>query len=143
MSCWIGCRSWLPCDSAQGLAAIHVDTGRYRLWIGSAHLSWPWPYGQAGQAATIAKTIAPFIDPMILAGDFNMVAWSHTLRRLRRAGGMQLTGRAGPTFKFREVPIELGIDHVFMPDGAKAILTEKRDRFGSDHAGIFASFKLP
>ncbi len=143
LSRWPAEGAVLPCGPEDGLAAMLVDTGRHRVWVGSVHLRWPWPYPQAAQLQRLESFLSPLEEPLILAGDFNMVHWSFGLKRLARLTSLRLAGSAGETFEFRDVPFALPIDHVFMPDGAYNGSSETRPKFGSDHFGVVSQFILP
>ena len=133
----------LPCDPSQRLAGMLVDTGRHRVWVVALHMRWPWPYDQAVQAASVAKVLQTLEEPVILGGDFNMVPWGDSVHRVARAGSMQLAGQAGATFRLPDLRFWIPIDHVLMPEGSRAALSETRPRFKSDHRGVLARFELP
>ena len=143
LSKWSADGPVLPCQDNMGLAAMRIDTGRHRLWVASVHLRWPWPYDQADQIKVVTDQISGLAEPLVIAGDFNMVHWSYGLRRMARSAGVRLAGAAGPTFDLPDVPISLPIDHVYMPNGARAARSEPRPAFGSDHKGVVATFELP
>ena len=77
--------------------------------------------------------------PIVLAGDFNTLPWTH-----RMTGAMRLTGtqRAGPTpltLWHRRMRIPLPLDYVLSPGGGRV---EARPLFGSDHMGLVADVLL-
>lgn len=143
LSRWPTDGSILPCSEVEGLAAMLVDTGRHRIWVASVHLRWPWPYPQSSQLKNLESHLTTLAEPIVLAGDFNMVHWSYGLKRLARLANLRLAGAAGQTFEFADIPIALPIDHVYMPDGAFGGTSVTRPKFGSDHRGVLSRFVLP
>lgn len=121
------------CLEDQGLVGLQVISPSGRFWAFSLHAFWPWPHGQARQLARILPVLDGLEDPMVIAGDFNMVPWSHTLHDLARVTG---TNRAGPLFPtFVRMGVPLPIDHVYAPGGGHAMA---RPALGSDHRGVLA-----
>ena len=90
-------------------------------------------HGQAEQLARILPVLANLEEPMLVAGDLNMVPWSHALRTLSRATGTNRAGAVFPTF--RKLGAPLPIDHVYAPGGGQAT---PRPLLGSDHNGVLA-----
>ncbi|MFP7571492.1 endonuclease/exonuclease/phosphatase family protein [Marivita sp. S2033] len=121
------------CVEGQGLVGIQVVSPEGTFWAFSLHGFWPWPHGQAGQLQRILPLLGGLEDPVVIAGDFNMVPWSHALRHTGQVTG---TTRAGPLFPtFRKMGVPLPIDHVYAPGGGRAT---PRGLLGSDHAGVLA-----
>tara|TARA_R100000789_G_scaffold34375_4_gene37656 strand:- start:12086 stop:12994 length:909 start_codon:yes stop_codon:yes gene_type:complete len=135
------------CLSGQGIAGLHLDTPQGPVWVLSLHLRWPFPHGQGAQAAALEQVIAGLEGPMVLSGDFNMVPWGHSVRRLTRAAGLRRAGPLRPTYWLaphgwpagQVLSIPLPLDQVWSPGGGKA---ENRPLFGSDHAGVLARVHL-
>lgn len=125
-------------DRGLAVALLQVETAAGPVWVASVHLSWPWPRAQADQAARIADAFAALEGPIVVAGDFNMAPWGHSVRRIGRAAGAE---PAGPLLATHHIPglglPPLRIDHVLVPAGWTASV-ELRDRLGSDHAGLLA-----
>ncbi|MCL3883461.1 endonuclease/exonuclease/phosphatase family protein [Marivita sp. GX14005] len=121
------------CVTGYGVSGLQVASPGGTFWAISLHGFWPWPYDQPEQMQQILPILAGLDEPAVIAGDFNMVPWSHALRRLAALTG---TSRAGALFSsFRTFGMPLPIDHVYAPGGGSA---EPRGRLGSDHAGILA-----
>jgi len=74
------------------MAAMKVKTPEGPVWLISIHLYWPYPYGQAEQVEKLVKHIAGLEGQKIIAGDFNMVPWSHTLEAFQHASDTHLAG---------------------------------------------------
>lgn len=127
------------CREGSGLAAMQVVTPDGPVWVVSIHLHWPWPFGQAAQVEALLPILDNLEGPVVIGGDFNMVPWSHAVRRIRAAadveGGAPIRGTLRERFPLMPLPI----DHVFTPSAP--ILTY-RPRLGSDHNGVLARFDL-
>ncbi|MCA8867631.1 MAG: endonuclease/exonuclease/phosphatase family protein [Rhodobacteraceae bacterium] len=126
-----------------GFAAMAVKTPAGAVWLVSLHLHWPFPKGQKQQLDRIVPELSALNGPVILGGDFNMVPWSHTFRRIANATG---TTQALPVhYTLRLVRRKLALlplDHVLVPTTATAISVIRRPTFRSDHHGILARFSL-
>jgi endonuclease/exonuclease/phosphatase (EEP) superfamily protein YafD len=121
------------CIENQGLVGVQVASPDGPFWAVSLHAFWPWPHGQAEQLEALMPVLSELEEPVVIAGDFNMVPWSHTLGVLSRATG---TTRAGPLFPtFTKLGAPLPIDHVYAPGGGQAT---PRPLLGSDHNGVLA-----
>jgi len=121
------------CVETQGLVGVQVASPEGRFWAFSLHGYWPWPHGQAAQFAQLQPLLEGLEGPILLAGDFNMVPWSHALRSM--SGSIGAT-RAGPLFPtLVKLGAPLPIDHVYAPGGGHAV---PRPFLGSDHRGVLA-----
>ncbi len=121
------------CLEGQGLVGFQVKSPEGLFWAFSLHAFWPWPHGQADQFDTILPVLGDLEEPVVIAGDFNMVPWSFALRSIERSIGAT---RAGPLFStLTKMGAPLPIDHVYAPGGGQA---EPRPLFGSDHSGVLA-----
>ena len=130
------------CIEDTGLALIHVEAPDGAFWAASIHLHWPWPHRQPEDVALISDVLGDLEGPVILGGDFNMVPWSHAMRRLRQASRTTHAGYPGGTFDLIHPWFPIAIDHALMPEGATLTSVEKRPKFGSDHRGVVARFVL-
>ncbi|MEJ6391701.1 endonuclease/exonuclease/phosphatase family protein [Gymnodinialimonas sp. 2305UL16-5] len=121
------------CSPHRSFAAALVEAPGGTFWAVSTHLVWPYPHGQAA----VLDQAMPFLEQIegrtVVAGDFNMVPWGHSVRRIARATGTDRIGALYETLSVRGVP--LSIDHVFT-DGTGTVV--RRPRFGSDHYGLLA-----
>jgi endonuclease/exonuclease/phosphatase (EEP) superfamily protein YafD len=122
---------------AEGLAAMRVmwrgTQEEMPVWIVSVHLHWPWPFPQAHQVDHLAPILAGLEGPVLMAGDFNMVRWGASVKRMAAAAGTRPAGPSPGTFVgFSTLP-SLPIDHAFATSGGRITL---RPALGSDHMGL-------
>lgn len=127
------------CFPDEGMAVVGLDTPAGPVTAVSLHLHWPWPYGQSDQLERLLPRLERLERPVVIAGDFNMVAWSSALARIGAATGTDLVGRARTSFDLGY--LGLAIDHVLAPGGVGTRAV--RGLLGSDHKGIMAEILLP
>lgn len=130
------------CAERKGLVAVKVAGPSGPLWLVSLHQHWPWPYSQDGQERALLPFLRGLDAPAVIGGDFNMMPWGSSIRRVAEATGTERAGRAWNTFPAFGPIFPLAIDHVLVPKGAVA-RTEPRERLGSDHLGLLARLDLP
>ena len=130
------------CFDKDSMTAMKVKTPEGPVWVISIHLYWPYPYGQAEQVAKLVKQISKLEGRKIVAGDFNMVPWSHTLEAFQQTSNTHLAGATVHSFDLPYIPMSTPIDHVLVPVGSQSKI-QRRDKSGSDHYGILAEFSLP
>ena len=128
------------CLGPHGPAAIRVRTPDGPVWALALHLKWPFPRPQAAQVEAMLPALRALERPIVLGGDFNMVPWSETMRRIQRATGSRRAGAVLFTFRHPRYPLWLPIDHILVPGGAGRL--ETRPFLGSDHRGILLKFDL-
>lgn len=131
-----------PQDPWLNVIALQVETGAGPLWVVALHLRWPWPYDQAAQVDRILPFLAELDGPVVVAGDFNMVPWGHSVQQISAAAGAERIGRLERTFEFGTPLVRLRIDHVLAPRGWRGH-TVLRPLAGSDHFGVVARFGPP
>ena len=105
------------------------------LWVGSVHLNWPFPYNQNTQVRSVLAGLSQIDGDVILGGDFNMVPWGSSVRRVAREAGAVRVGGYGSTFPGFGTYAPLIIDHVMVPKGTGATAA-LRPLLGSDHHGL-------
>ena len=130
------------CFDKDSMTAMKVKTPEGPVWVISIHLYWPYPHGQAEQVEKLVKHIESLEGPKIIAGDFNMVPWSYTLKAFERASDTNLAGATLHSFDLPYIPMSTPIDHVLVPESSQSKI-QRRDKLGSDHYGILAEFNLP
>lgn len=125
------------CTPGSGMALAQVATPIGVVSAAVLHLNWPWPYGQAQQVSDLSDKIRYIPQPAVIAGDFNMVPWSHAVRWIAGATGTRRAGPLRASFALEGL-YPMVIDHVLVPDGW-AGQSSMRPRLGSDHRGIFVA----
>lgn len=95
---------------------------------------------------SIAKTIASRKNEhWLVAGDFNDVAWSHTMRLFKRLAGLR-DPRVGRVFMGTYIadypPCRCPIDHVYVSQGFTVGALQRMRIDGSDHFAIIADIAL-
>ncbi|MCG7622478.1 endonuclease/exonuclease/phosphatase family protein [Epibacterium sp. Ofav1-8] len=131
----------LACAEDLGLAAMEVEGPTGRFWVAALHLPWPWPHEQAEHVDRVVKRLETLDGPVILAGDFNAVGWSHAVAQIGEAGGMARVGPYAATFDLPPLGYPIGIDHVLAPGGEGEI--EIQPKLASDHHGVLAHLPWP
>ncbi len=129
------------CDWNHVMAAMQVETPNGPLWVVSLHMTWPFPYDQGLQIEDLAPFLQQIIGPAVIGGDFNMVPWSYAVRHIARETGTSLIGPVQGTRPTSPLLLNLAIDHVLVTGGQGGV--EYRPYEGSDHAGLFARFRVP
>ena len=125
---------------APGLAAMQVRPPESEpFWLVSIHLHWPYPYRQADHVAELLPVLAGLQGKVVLAGDFNMLRWGHSVRQIADAVRVEAAGPMIGTYTGFAPWALLGIDHVFAPQGGRVVA---RGRLGSDHLGLLAGLEL-
>ncbi|HET8808150.1 MAG TPA: endonuclease/exonuclease/phosphatase family protein [Methylophaga sp.] len=94
----------------------------------------------------VAKEVKKLGDvPVIVAGDFNDVAWSHTTHLFQRIGGL-LDPRVGRgllnTFDTRSRLFRYPLGHAFASQHFFLVELERLPDIGSDHFPLFVVFDL-
>lgn len=135
------------CNKNGSFATIPVDFGGQSVEVAALHLGWPWPFDQRWQI----DAVSPFLDKLgpvaIMAGDMNATPWSETVRRIARAGRLDLMPSPGPTWIPLGTPealrfAGLPIDQVFASPGIKVHDVSRLEAVGSDHLPLLVQFSL-
>lgn len=131
------------CTDHRSLAYAVVDAPDGPIWVASVHQVWPYPYDQAALLPDILAAVPDTPMRQIIAGDFNMVPWGHSVRAIMEAGGTQRIASSLPTIEVQVprrlsdwgVNLRLSIDHI-LTDGRGVV--SRRARMRSDHFGLAA-----
>ncbi|WP_170761141.1 endonuclease/exonuclease/phosphatase family protein [Ruegeria lacuscaerulensis] len=131
------------CLHGLGLVGLQVvGPDKQPVWVVSVHLNWPYPYEQFEQSKRIARHIEQLEGPVLIAGDFNMVHWGSSVRRIGSAADNQVFGPALNTHNRGSWMLPMPIDNLLVPKGTTGT-AELRPFMGSDHLGIKARISLP
>ncbi|MCX8955709.1 hypothetical protein OU790_20025, partial [Ruegeria sp. NA] len=71
-----------------------------------------FPYDQSTQSRIIAERIADLDGPVLIAGDFNMVPWGASVRRIAAAADNQSFGAVLNTHDLGRWHLPLPIDNL-------------------------------
>jgi endonuclease/exonuclease/phosphatase (EEP) superfamily protein YafD len=93
----------------------------------------------------LAEELEQLKEPVIVVGDFNDVAWSHTTRLFKRLSRL-LDPRRGRgmfnTFHANYAPLRYPLDHLFHSEHMTLIDFQRLPFTGSDHFPIYAALQL-
>jgi endonuclease/exonuclease/phosphatase (EEP) superfamily protein YafD len=98
-----------------------------------------------GELNKVAELVAKEDLPVIVAGDFNDVAWSNTGRVFQKNSRLRdvRVGRGlYNSFNAHSYFMRWPIDHVFVTEDFKLITLERLKKFGSDHFPIYVKLAL-
>jgi len=136
------------CGDRGSFASVEVDFAGRRASVVAMHLGWPWPFGQEWHLSRIEDDLPNLADSAILAGDFNAVPWSQTVRRTAELGGLRVVRGIGPTFLDRRLPdawrpwVGLPIDQIMAKGGVVVGNARTLPAVGSDHLPVLVEFSL-
>lgn len=128
----------MACQPETGIAGLQVETEAGPVWVVSVHLPWPFPYDVPETVDTIVQALSALQGDVVVAGDFNIVAGTHRMRRIARAVDARRLGGWAPTFGLARrfnggYPFQ--IDHVLSTrPGTTALAPHTR----SDHIPLMA-----
>ncbi|MGH6861974.1 MAG: endonuclease/exonuclease/phosphatase family protein [Phyllobacterium sp.] len=130
------------------VALARVDFGGRSAVVTSLHLDWPWPFAQDWNVEEIRPYLSRLEGPVIIAGDFNAVPWSQTLRaiteasRTRIAEGLRPSWLINGTLAHAARWLGLPLDHILVSDRIGAARVEALDPVGSDHLPLLLRFSI-
>lgn len=136
------------------IPSIHTEvellSGR-RIQLRCVHPKPPYPR-EAEQSTerdaellVVGRAVKGIDEPVVVAGDLNDVAWSHTTHLFQRISGL-LDPRRGRgfynTFHAQNPILRWPLDHVFHSDDFKLIELKRLPAFGSDHFPVLVRLSL-
>ena len=127
-----------------------LEGGRQIMFLG-LHPKPPSPTENSRSTPRDAELIIAGMEarasslPVIIAGDMNDVAWSHTTRLFTRISGL-LDLRIGRgffnTFHAKYPLLRWPLDHIFVSHHFKVVSMKRLKNFNSDHFPIYAKLAL-
>ena len=134
------------CLEKRGLVWSQILVKDQAINIVSIHTLWPYPYGQPKQIQDIKPIFQQMKTPTLIAGDFNAVSWSHTVKEIEKASNTKaVEGMRWSINLENQVPLipnfKLAIDHVLLSKEfqVEEIFVEKS--LGSDHLPVVSSIR--
>ena len=129
---------------------VKLDDGR-SFWFFGLHPEPPSPteneYSTARdrELMKLAEECSEMHDPIIVAGDLNDVAWSHTTTSFIEESGL-LDPRKGrgffSTFHTESILMRWPLDHIFCSNHFELVRMKKLKNIGSDHFPILIELML-
>lgn len=129
------------CLKYQGLLWQQILLDKKPINIVAIHTYWPYPYTQPEQIEKIKPIFKHIKGSTLIAGDFNAVAWSHTLKEIEKASHTKVVEGLRWTIELKkQLPLiphfKLPIDHLLLSKEfqVKSIFVDKE--LGSDHRPV-------
>lgn len=129
------------CAENTRMAWLRIDTAAGPVTFVSVHLFWPFPRAQFWQVQLYEAEIAALPRPLVIGGDFNMVPWAASVRRVADVAGGRIPRGMAATYHHKGRWPAFRIDHVIVPEDAAVDVT-RIGKLGSDHNGLWARIKL-
>ncbi|MGH6763119.1 MAG: endonuclease/exonuclease/phosphatase family protein [Phyllobacterium sp.] len=136
------------CFNGDSFAVASIDLGGQTVHIANIHMQWPWPHDQNEQMGKLISEMVAVPHPLLMAGDFNAVPWSQTIRQLQSFTRTERVSGLGPSWLHRFLPasaarwIGLPLDHVLASEDIIVRGAEMLAPVGSDHLPIRLRFSL-
>ena len=128
------------CSLGSGIVIAQAEVPEIgQIWVGSVHLNWPYPFTQASQVPKILHGLESLDGPIVIAGDFNMIPWGSSVRRIAETAGAVRVGGYLSSFPGFGAHLPFAIDHTLIPRGWQGAV-DIRPLAGSDHYGLLLSF---
>lgn len=129
---------------------VELASGR-RIQLRCIHPKPPYPREaeqtteRDAELLLVGKAVKDLGEPVVVAGDLNDVAWSHTTHLFQKISGL-LDPRRGRgiynTFHAQNPILRWPLDHIFHSDHFTLIELKRLPSFGSDHFPVFVKLSL-
>lgn len=134
------------CMEGVGLLSSEVMIKDQPIHVVSIHLYWPFPYYQEEQVQTLVQVFEHFKNPMLIAGDFNAVAWSHSVKQIEKASNTKVVNGLRWSISLEKqlplIPLKLSIDHVLLSSEFQVDDIYIAKPLGSDHFPLVTEFRF-
>jgi endonuclease/exonuclease/phosphatase (EEP) superfamily protein YafD len=134
------------CLKNKGLQWSQIMVNKKPINIVSIHTYWPFPYEQAQQIQDIKAIFKHIKGLTLIAGDFNAVSWSHTVKQIEETSNTKVVNGLRWTIELKkQIPLipnfKLPIDHVLLSKEfqVEEIFVEKD--LGSDHFAVVTKIR--
>jgi len=134
------------CLKGKGLQWSQIMVDEKPVNIVAIHTLWPFPHGQPQQIAEIKPIFKKMTTPTLIAGDFNAVSWSHTVKEIEEASETKVVEGMRWTIDLKkQVPFiphfKLAIDQLLLSSEFQVINIYVEKDLGSDHLPVVATIK--
>jgi len=134
------------CLKSQGLVWSQIMVNEKPINIVAIHTLWPFPYGQHQQIRDIKSIFKKITPPTLIAGDFNAVSWSHTVKEIEEASNTKVVEGMRWTIDLeKQVPFiphfKLAIDQLLLSSEFQVANIFVEKDLGSDHLPVVATMK--
>ncbi len=134
------------CLKGKGLVWKQIIVNENPINIVSIHTLWPFPYGQPKQIQEMKATFEHIKGLTLIAGDFNAVSWSHSVKEIEKASNTKVVKGMRWTIDLeKQLPLfpnfKLAIDHLLLSNEfqVEEIFVEKD--LGSDHLPVVSNIR--
>jgi len=134
------------CMQGEGLLSSAINIPHKTINLVSIHLYWPFPYEQPKQVETICQIFEHVSTPLLIAGDFNAVAWSHSVKEIEKASKSKVVNGLRWSIDLKkQLPLipamQLSIDHVLVSSDFQVDEIRVGKNLGSDHLPLITDLR--
>jgi len=132
------------CLKGEGLVWREIEAKGKKFSLVSLHLHWPYPFEQYKQVGYFNEELKRIEGDIILAGDFNAVAWSHTAQRIAQSSRTIIPKGIRWSIKLQTplYSIYLPIDHILASKTFDIQSIEVAQDLGSDHFPLLSTINF-
>ncbi len=134
------------CLKGKGLQWSQILVNKEPINIVAIHTFWPYPYGQPKQIQDIKPIFKRIKGLTLIAGDFNAVSWSDTVKQIEKVSHTKIVNGLRWTIDLkRQLPLlpnfKLPIDHVLLSDEFQVENIFVERSLGSDHLPVVSTVR--